>query len=187
MTFLTSAVELHAMMEDLKSVTLGNAILKGFKRCVLELNNPAAIKANQVVVMAPLESGFISGLSVSKFSLGRQAETGEKLQGAVNGCVANLGICLNNLGINLGEVLMAGRIQEDIEDFFALPGRLQPFFIDLCFKETILHRPPSVLKMNFNFTLTDPLRSVNAEIDLAHSQFFACVHLGLSKPLFEAS
>lgn len=24
--------------------------------------------------------------------------------------------------------------------------------------------------MNFNFTLTDPLRSVNAEIDLAYSQ-----------------
>jgi hypothetical protein len=124
MTFLTSAIELHAMMGDLKSVTLGNAILKGFKGRVLKLDNPAAIKADQVVVMAPFGSRFIPGLSISKFSLGRQTEAGEKLQGAVNGCVANFGICLNDLGINLGKVPMAGRVQKDIEDLFPLPGCL---------------------------------------------------------------
>jgi hypothetical protein len=131
------------MMGDLKSVTLGNAILKGFKGRVLKLDDPTAIKTDQVVVMAPFGSGFISGLSVSKFSLGRQTETGEKLQRAVNGCVANLGIRLDNLGINLGEVLMAGRVQKDTEDFFPLPGCLQPFFVDLCFEEIIFHRLPS--------------------------------------------
>jgi hypothetical protein len=131
------------MMRDLKSVTLGNAILKGFKGRVLKLDNPTAIKADQVVVMAPFGSGFIPGLSVSKFSLGRQTETREKLQGAVNGRVANLGICLDNPGIDLGEVLMAGRVQKDIEDFFPLPGRLQPFFVDLRFEEIVFHRPPS--------------------------------------------
>jgi hypothetical protein len=143
MTFLTSAVELHAMMGDLKSVTLGNAILEGFKGRVLKLDNPTAIKADQVVVMTPFGSRFIPGLSVSKFSLGRQTEASEKLQGAVNSRVANLGICLNNLGINLGEVLVAGRVQKDIEDFFPLLGCLQPFFVDLCFEEIVFHRPPS--------------------------------------------
>jgi hypothetical protein len=33
-------------MEDLKAVTLGNPILKGFKRLVLEFDNLSTTKAN---------------------------------------------------------------------------------------------------------------------------------------------
>jgi hypothetical protein len=97
-------------MGDLKTVTLGNAILKGFKCWVLEFNNLSAIETDQVIMVAPFRSGFISGLSVSKFSLGGQTETCEEPQGAVNGGIADFGIGFGDLGINLGKALMPGRI-----------------------------------------------------------------------------
>jgi len=42
------------MMGNLKTVTLGNPLLKGFKRRVLELNNLSAIKTDEVIVVASL-------------------------------------------------------------------------------------------------------------------------------------
>ena len=56
-TFRTSTVEFHPMMKDLKTVTLGNPVLKGFKSSVLELNNLSAIETDQVIVMASFEAG----------------------------------------------------------------------------------------------------------------------------------
>jgi hypothetical protein len=126
-------------MGDLKTVTLGNAILKGFKCWVLEFNNLSAIETDQVIMVAPFRSGFKSGLSVSEFSLGGQTETSEEPQGAVNGGIADFGIGFCDLGINLGKALMPGRIQKDIEDLFPLSGRLQSFFRNPCPKEIGFH------------------------------------------------
>lgn len=42
------------MMGDLKTVTLGNPLLKGFKSRVLELNNLSAIETDEVVVVASI-------------------------------------------------------------------------------------------------------------------------------------
>jgi len=51
-TFHTSTIEFHEMVGDLKTVTLGNPLLKGFKRRVLELNNLSAIETDEVIVVA---------------------------------------------------------------------------------------------------------------------------------------
>jgi len=121
---------------DPKPMTSGNSALKGFECSILEFNNPSAIQTDQVIVMAPFRSGFISGLSVSKFSLSSQAETSEKFKGTIDGDVADFRIGSGDLGINLCEVLMPGGIEEDGEDLFPLFGGLQPFFGDACLKET---------------------------------------------------
>ena len=39
------------MMGNLKTVTLGNPLLKGFEGLVLELNNLSAIEADEVIMV----------------------------------------------------------------------------------------------------------------------------------------
>jgi hypothetical protein len=131
------------MIEDLKPVTLRNPTLKGFKSLVLEFNNLSAIETDQVIMMSSFRSGFISGLPISKFPLGCQAETGEELQGAIDGYAPDFRICFSNLGINLVKALMPGQIQEDVENLFPLFGCLQPFFRNPCPKEFGFNGPSS--------------------------------------------
>jgi hypothetical protein len=94
------------MMGSLKSVTLGDSILEGLKSLILEFNNLPAVQADQMVMMPSFRNRFISGLPVPKFSLGGQAETGEKFQGAVYSNIANFRIDFGNLSIDLGKALM---------------------------------------------------------------------------------
>ena len=89
------------MMEDYKVVVLGDAILKGFKRLILEFNDPSAIETDQVIMMGPFRGGFIPSLSIRKFPLGGQTETGEKSQGPINRRVTDFGVRCGHLGINL--------------------------------------------------------------------------------------
>jgi hypothetical protein len=67
-----------------------------------------------MIVMGSFRGGFISSFSVSKFPLGGKSETGEKLQSAVNSCVADLRIGFGDEGIYLGKAFMAGRIQKNV-------------------------------------------------------------------------
>jgi hypothetical protein len=100
------AVEFHTMIKNLKMMTPGNTVLKGLKGLILKFNNLPAIETDQVVMMAPLRNGFVSGLSISKFSLIRQTETGEELQGSVDRSVSDFRIRSGNLDIDLREILM---------------------------------------------------------------------------------
>jgi hypothetical protein len=115
------------MMEDLKSVPLSNPILEGFKSLVLKFNNLSALETDQVIMMAPSRSGFISGLSIGKFSLNCKARTGEELQGSINGRITNFRIDLHDLGVDLSKVLMSVRVKEDVKDLLPLFSCLQPF------------------------------------------------------------
>jgi len=77
-----------------------------------------------MVVVRSLLSWLISGLSIGKFPLGSQTQSGEKLKGSVDRGVANLRVHPGDLGINLGEVFMTGGIEKDINDLGSLPGGL---------------------------------------------------------------
>lgn len=67
---------------------------------------------------------------------------GQKLEGAVNGDVADFGVCFRDLGINLWKTLVAGGVQEDIENLFPLLGCLQPLLRNPCFEKIGFDRPP---------------------------------------------
>ncbi len=124
-------------MGDLKAVTLGDPPLEGFQCLVLEFNDLSAIEANEVIMVGPFRSRFKSRLSVGEFSLGGQTETCEEFQSAINGGVTNSWIGFGDLGVNLREALVPGRIQEDVEDLFPLSRCLQPFFRNPCPEETV--------------------------------------------------
>jgi hypothetical protein len=131
------AIELHPVVKNFKMVTLGNAILKRFQGFILEFDNLSTSEADQVVMMAPSGSGFILSLSRGKLSLISQAEAGEKLQSSVDRRIANFGIDLSDLGIDLGKVLVLRGVEKDIQDLLPLLGGLQPFPTDPCFEEAL--------------------------------------------------
>src|SRR4030042_6505529 len=105
-----------------------------------------------MIMMSPFRGGFISSFSISKFPLGGHAETGEKLEGAVNIRLSDFRVYFRDLGINLANVLMSGRVQEDVEDLFPLSGRLQPYFINSLPKQVSFHGPPHIeIEFQFHF------------------------------------
>ena len=79
-------------------------------------------------MVAPPDRRLIPGFAVTEPSLGCQAETGEEFQGPINGGHPDFRIGFRHLGMDLGEILMAGRTEENLEDLFPLFGRLQPLF-----------------------------------------------------------
>jgi hypothetical protein len=111
-------------MEDLETVALSNALLKGFYGIILEFDNLPTFEADQMIMVALSFRGFILGFSVRKFPLGGQAETGKKFQRSIDGRVAYLGMGLCHLGIDLGEVPVSRGIEKDIKNLFPLLGRL---------------------------------------------------------------
>jgi hypothetical protein len=149
----TLAIKLHTVVKDLKTVMPGDAVLKGFDGLVLEFDNPSAIKANEVIMVALFRCGFIPGLPIGKFPLGCQTKTGKELQGSIDGGIANFGIHFRHLRVDLGEILMAGRVEEDVEDLLPLLGCLQPFSRDPFLEKIGFHWP--ILKLKFNFILRE--------------------------------
>jgi hypothetical protein len=114
-------------MENLETVTLGDAILKCFEGFVPEFDNLAALEADQVIMVALSLNRFILSLSIRPFPLGGQAQTGEKLQGSIDRRIADLGIHLGHLGIDLTQILVSRRVEKDSQNLFPLFGRFQAF------------------------------------------------------------
>jgi hypothetical protein len=115
-----------------------------------------------MVMVGSLGSGFVSGLTIGKFSLGGKTQAGEKLEGPIDRGITDLRIRLGHLGIDLRKVFMACGVKEDVEDLRPLPGGLKPLFRDQGFKSVGLHGSP-FLKMNFNFILRDESLFVNTQ------------------------
>jgi len=142
------------MVRDFETIALSNAVLKGFHIFVLKFHDLSTPKTDKMIMMAPSRSGFISGLSIAKFSLDCKTGTGEELQGSVNSRITNFGIDLYDLGIDLSEVLMALRIKEDIDDFLPLFGRIQPFSRNPSPKQIGFHRSPIYeIEIQFHFKM----------------------------------
>jgi hypothetical protein len=115
------------MVRNFEPVTLGNAVLKGFHVFIFEFDDLSTLKADQVIMMALSRSGFVSGLSIRKFSLDCKTGAGKELQGTINCGIANFGIGFYDLGVDLREVFVALRVEEDVKDFLPLFGCIQSF------------------------------------------------------------
>jgi len=135
-------------------VAQGDAVLKGLESPILKFEDLSASEADQMIVMVAFGCGFVPSLSVRKFSLGGKTEAGQKLQGPVDGGISDPGIGLGYLGINLGEVLVAGGAEKDLEDFLPLSGRLEPSLGEEFFEPVRKHKN-LYLKLKFIFILRD--------------------------------
>ena len=145
------------MVEDFKSVMAGNAVLKCFEGVIFKFQDLSAVEADQVIMMASLSHRFVSGLSVGKFSLNGKTKTGQELEGPIDGGIADFGIDLGHLGVNLGEVSMARRTEEYPEDFFPLSGRLEPLRGNQSLEKRGAHKKRDFeIDFQFHFNRTGP-------------------------------
>jgi hypothetical protein len=137
-------------MENLETVTVGNAILKCFKGVILEFDNLAALEADQVIMVALPLNRLILSFSIRKFPLGGQAKMGEKLECSIDCRIANFRIDLGHLGIDLSKVPVAGGIEKDTKNLFPLFGRLQPFARNPCL-EKVCFNGRTLFEIEFQF------------------------------------
>lgn len=107
-------------MEGFKPEAMSDRVLEGFEAFVFELEDRATVETDQVIVVASIGRGFVPGFAIRKFPLGGQAQASQKLQGPVDGGIANSGIDFYDPSIDLGEVLVARRIEKDAEDLLSL-------------------------------------------------------------------
>jgi hypothetical protein len=149
-TLTTVAIELHSMMEDLKTMASGNPVLMGFENLIFEFDYFAAPEADQMIVVASFAGGFIPGLSIIEFPPCGQTQAGEKLEGPIDRGITDLRIRLGHLGIDLRKVLMACGVEEDVEDLCPLPGGLEPLFRNQSLKLIGLHGFP-LFEIEFQF------------------------------------
>jgi len=137
---LALAVKLHAVMKDVKAVTVCNPVLERFEGAIFEFNDLSTSKADEMIVVFSLGDPLIPGFSVVKPAFRCQPEPGQELQGSVDGCVANLWIRFDDLGIDLSHVSMAGGVQENMENLLPLPGVLQATPCDQGLEKIGFHR-----------------------------------------------
>ena len=83
-------------------VTLGNAVLQAFKGLVFKFDDLSTGQADEVIVVLPGRNRLVPGLSIGKFPLGRQAQTGKELHGSIDRGVPHLRVQFDDLGVNLG-------------------------------------------------------------------------------------
>ncbi len=144
-------------MKDFKAMISCNPILKGFKAIVFEFDDLPTAQTDQMIMVRPFVDGFVPGPPIGKFSLGGQAQAGQKLECPIDGRVTDLRIHPDHLGVDLSQVLMPGGIEEDIEDLCALTGGLKPFFGNQNLESIRLHgRPLIEIEIQFHFKGTPP-------------------------------
>ena len=72
-------------------IRLSEFVLQLFYLCVIDLDEPAAFYADQMIVMFPLKIGFISGFLIADLYFVGEAGFAQQTQIAVNGSIAYLG------------------------------------------------------------------------------------------------
>ena len=144
------AVKFHPVMKDFEAMAPRNPMLKGFKPIVFKFEDLSTAQADEMVMVGSLGSGFVSGLTIGKFSLGGETQAGEKLEGPIDRGITDLRIRLGHLGIDLRKVLMACGVEEDVEDLCPLPGGLEPLFRNQSLKLIELHGFP-LFEIEFQF------------------------------------
>ncbi len=130
------------MMGNHKAIALSNPLLESLKGWILELDDFSTIQADEVIMVGSFRGGFISRFPILKFSSSGQTQLGQQLERAVNGDVADPRMGLSHLGINLREALVAGGVQEDVENLLPLLGCLQSFSRDPCFEKPGFNQSP---------------------------------------------
>ena len=81
------------MVGDDKSVPLGHPLLEILDLVVLELDDPAATPADEVIVMRPSERRLIAGKPIAGIHPRRQTGLPQKLQSPVDRGRADAGVC----------------------------------------------------------------------------------------------
>ena len=118
----TESVDLQLMAFDEKTISCGNFVLQFFDGLVLEFNDSAAPGANQMIMVLTGHDMLVTGLAVMHQNIAGQSGLDEKLEGAVDRGIADIGMGGLDLQVQFfnTDMLMGG--EEKIEDNVSLAG-----------------------------------------------------------------
>ena len=118
-------VQIHVVRGQQEAVFFSQLLLKFFNGLIHELRLLAAGDADQVVVVRDAEGFFIPGHAVAEVHFLGQTGLAEQLQGAVHRGLADGGVFLTDLVVQLLGAQMPVLLEEDIHDQAALRREFQ--------------------------------------------------------------
>ena len=145
-------VELHFMADDLEPTESGgDLLLEALDLIVFELEDQAALDADEVIVMM-LVGDLPARLTIAELTGGGDATIGEELEGTVDRGVADVAGLLANAGEEIVDRDVAVTTEELIDDQLALlrglealtpqihrPPRLEPLDVGHCGGSALRH------------------------------------------------
>src|SRR5262245_5707376 len=108
---------------------LGDLVLQALDLVVLELEDQAALHADQVIVV--IADDLVARLAVAKLALDGEPGIDQQLERAVHRRVADLGLALADLEQQLVDRDVVARAQELLDDRLALRGDVEPAILDV--------------------------------------------------------
>src|SRR5712692_799618 len=123
---LAEAVQLQLVPRHLEAVVAGDHVLQLLDALVLELDDPVAAGADQVIVVMAADGGLVPRLPVLEVARAGEACVGEDLHGAVHGRRADVLVARLHLGEQLLDAEVPAGGEEGVDDQVPLPGRLEP-------------------------------------------------------------
>ena len=126
------------VLRDFEAMLSGHGVLECFQFSRKELDDPAALGADHVIVMLMFVVVFVVRAAIAKANFARQTCFRQELQRAIDGGLTDAGIFLFDEPVKIfaGEVLL--RAQEDVENQVALGGALEAFPLDVFEKDFLL-------------------------------------------------
>src|SRR5262245_29368209 len=116
---------------------LGDALLQALDLVVLELEDQAALHADQVIVV--VADDLVARLAVAELALDGEAAVDQELERPVDRGVADLGLALAHLEEQLVDRDVLAGAKELLDDRLALRGDIEPAILDV--------RAPALLEL----------------------------------------
>lgn len=119
-------MKLHPVARDLEAVASRHGLLQLLDPVIFELENDAARRADQVIMVCSLQSTLVAGLPVSEIVRRGEAKGGEQPHRPVDGCVADRRTAATDDCRELLHRDVPWSAKEGVDDGVPWPGMLEP-------------------------------------------------------------
>ena len=125
------------VLGHLEAVLCRHRVLDRLQLSRKELDDPATLRADHMIVMLVLVVMFVVGNAVTETNFARESGFGQQLQRSVDRGLPDAGVFPFDEPVEILTGKMLFRPQEDIKNQVALSGALEPFLLDM-FKKDFL-------------------------------------------------
>lgn len=135
-----------AVMQRLEAVVASYRVLKPLDLFIVKLDQRAALRADQMIVMAVFVIVFVENATVVELEFSRKSALFQELQGPVDGCESYRRVFGFDDRVEVFARDVALGIKKHIEDQLALVGALEPLAFEVLVKDLFLFALHIVLR-----------------------------------------
>jgi len=149
----TTPVDFQTMLLDLEAVLGSNLLLQTLNAGIFKLDNRAADRTDQVIMMMLFTAALVTGMSVAKMARCRQSTLSEEFKGAMHRGVTDMGIFFTNGPKKLFCREVRSCRQKFIKDHFPLLGDLEAVLAEIFTKGIFVIQKQPLVEIGFQFKL----------------------------------